>query len=496
MASKWNFTIDDNSLLFNYTPYSDGFNISDGWKTWYTGSGYIDSQSHRLGDTPQGHSYHQTRLNGASVTLRFYGSGIYLFGNTTSPYTVTLDNRVVLDSGINQNKTLLFADGELGVDNTHYITLTANISDTSQILALDRALVESTLNNGAKSPTSTAYDSLNTTFFRYSSGWQTTSVSNIPSAATPAPFESTVNPNSTFSFSISNATSVAVNASLNIGHGPYQVTIDNDASLVFNGSMNWLVGNEVIFYQGGLDLASNHTLNFTNIGLQGQNHLTLNSVTLYNSRSQTDQPAISSGKNLSTGAKAGIGVSVAVTVIALALAAAFFLLLRRRQRGSSGPVPKSSSDLEVDPFTEVNAQSSCEDIEPNATGNRGKRHGQGVVTTIDEVEGVGTSTSQIVSTPIFLTSTTHDKHYQPISTATQSSMSSLGSPGPSTAITEVDPVHSPPDGSLPSSSQEPQLQHQDVERIVELVAHRIDPASRMESHEAPPEYQSQAGWEA
>lgn len=293
-------------------------------------------------------------------------------------------------------------------------------------------------------------------------------------------------------------------------------TIDNDASLVFNGSMNWLVGNEVIFYQGGLDLASNHTLNFTNIGLQGQNHLTLNSVTLYNSRSQTDQPAyvllffcetvadfrlfvllsISSGKNLSTGAKAGIGVSVAVTVIALALAAAFFLLLRRRQRGSSGPVPKSSSDLEVDPFTEVNAQSSCEDIEPNATGNRGKRHGQGVVTTIDEVEGVGTSTSQIVSTPIFLTSTTHDKHYQPISTATQSSMSSLGSPGPSTAITEVDPVHSPPDGSLPSSSQEPQLQHQDVERIVELVAHRIDPASRMESHEAPPEYQSQAGWEA
>lgn len=61
---------------------------------------------------------------------------------------MTLDNRVVLDSGINQNTTLLFADGGLGVDNTHYITLTANISDTTQIFSLDRALVESTLNNG------------------------------------------------------------------------------------------------------------------------------------------------------------------------------------------------------------------------------------------------------------------------------------------------------------------------------------------------------------
>lgn len=90
------------------------------------------------------------RTSGDVVWIRscFSGSGIYLFGNATSPYSVTLDNRVVFDSGISQNTTLLFANSELGVDNTHYITLTANISDTSQILALDRALVESTLNNG------------------------------------------------------------------------------------------------------------------------------------------------------------------------------------------------------------------------------------------------------------------------------------------------------------------------------------------------------------
>lgn len=112
-----------------------------------------------------------------------------------------------------------------------------------------------------------------------------------------------------------------------------------------------------------------------------------------------------------------------------------------------------------------------------------------------DLDGVGPSTSQIVSAPAFVTSTSHDKRRQPISTATQSSTSPLASPGPSTSITEADTLHSPPGGSLPSGSQEPQLQHQDVERIVELVARRVDPASRMKSHEAPPEYQSQAGWE-
>lgn len=58
----------------------------------------------------------------------------------------------------------------------------------------------------------------------------------------------------------------------------WQIT-DNEASVVFNGSMNWLDANEFIFYQGGLDPASNHSFNFTNLGLQGQNHLTLSSVT-------------------------------------------------------------------------------------------------------------------------------------------------------------------------------------------------------------------------
>lgn len=44
---------------------------------------------------------------------------------------------------------VLYANADLGGDSTHFITLRANITDpTSQILGLDRAIVESSLSNG------------------------------------------------------------------------------------------------------------------------------------------------------------------------------------------------------------------------------------------------------------------------------------------------------------------------------------------------------------
>lgn len=294
----------------------------------------------------------------------------------------------------------------------------------------------------------------------------------------------------------------------------WQIT-DNEASVVFNGSMNWLDANEFIFYQGGLDPASNHSFNFTNLGLQGQNHLTLSSVTLYNSRSQDKQSTCvttsyvatiytewglylrspSSVSALSTGAKAGIGVSVAVAVIALALAAAFFFLLRRHQHASSFSVSKSSSNLVVEPFIDADGPPAREDS-GRSMGNGVKRHGEGIIPTMREVESPGKSRSQIPSTFAILTSTHNDSICQPITTPGQSSRSPLASPDPSTAVTEANILHSPQNESVSANAQDAHLQHQAVERIVELVARRMDPAGRMQAHEPPPEYQSQAGGEA
>lgn len=254
-----------NSSIF---PSADGYYLADGWKTWYTISGYIDSQAYGPGASSSGESYHQTQLNGASVSLRFHGEfpitdnflfmmrveplgcGIYVFGNATSPYSVTLDNRVVLEAGIDNYTNVLFADADLGQDDTHFITITVNISEpnTKQIFGLDRAVIESGLSNGwvpsnslsqvgsrysistclsADSPTSITYDSLNTTFFRYSSGWQTASVSDIPSAATPLPYKTTTGSAASLAFTISNATSVAANGMLDWGNGQYHVVCSN-----------------------------------------------------------------------------------------------------------------------------------------------------------------------------------------------------------------------------------------------------------------------------
>lgn len=83
----------------------------------------------------------------------------------------------------------------------------------------------------ANQPTSTVYDSQNTTFFQYSFGWDVTNVNTIPSMESPRPFMQTTDPVSYVVFSVSNSTSVALYASLDYGHGPYQVVSYNNSIL-------------------------------------------------------------------------------------------------------------------------------------------------------------------------------------------------------------------------------------------------------------------------
>jgi hypothetical protein len=40
-----------------------------------------------------GDSYHLTSLNGAQVNLVFYGTGVYLYGNTNGSYEITVDDQ-------------------------------------------------------------------------------------------------------------------------------------------------------------------------------------------------------------------------------------------------------------------------------------------------------------------------------------------------------------------------------------------------------------------
>ena len=60
--------LSDHGLLFVLK--ADGDGLTKGWQTWYTGSGY----NTQAGESTSGDSFHETSLNGAQVSLVFYGT--------------------------------------------------------------------------------------------------------------------------------------------------------------------------------------------------------------------------------------------------------------------------------------------------------------------------------------------------------------------------------------------------------------------------------------
>ena len=75
---------------------------------------------------------------------RSTGTAIYLYGNTTSAYTVELDNSISsLSPGPSENH-LLFSADDLN-DTIHTINVTALPTDVGQQLAFDRAIVTATV---------------------------------------------------------------------------------------------------------------------------------------------------------------------------------------------------------------------------------------------------------------------------------------------------------------------------------------------------------------
>ncbi|EMD40727.1 hypothetical protein CERSUDRAFT_111306, partial [Gelatoporia subvermispora B] len=159
----WNYTIDDSSPLFIFQPYGDGGAdnfTQNGWLPWYTTSHFATSG----GEAATGDSYHITSLAGASVSLAFQGSAIYLHGNASCPYDVALDDS---QSSLSPRDGLLFAAEGLPQD-THYVNLTLRPTSVNQQLAFDRADISSAKINSPPIPY--IYDNSNSSLL-YSGNW-------------------------------------------------------------------------------------------------------------------------------------------------------------------------------------------------------------------------------------------------------------------------------------------------------------------------------------
>ncbi|KAJ7779190.1 hypothetical protein B0H16DRAFT_808419 [Mycena metata] len=434
MSQLWNFSIPDTSPILSYSPYADGFGLQNGWQTWYTISGF----NTQPGEGSAGDSFHLTSLDGAEVSLQFYGSALYLYGIANASYNVVLDEKSQSFSG---RDGLLYSVENLAEKN-HSVALTAKItSNTTQQLGFSHAVVST---SDQTSPTQVFWDNTNPAV-EYLGQWTNSTVQGIPNSSVTAPFHQTLDVGASAKMNFSDAVAIAVYASTNYGHQLYSVVIDDELPQTFNASTFWLVTDAVVFFQSGLDPNTTHILNMIN--LSAGSKFTLSSIVTYQGNgsapgsttpggSPTTFPPLSSHSSVNVGAIVG----PVVGVILLGLLAAFFWIRRRGSR-------RQDQSRLISPLV---LPSANETTSPTMTQVESPRR-KGQAVWLQPVPGPPQNPMR---------SSTMRSHSSPTSTPSLTSNRTLASP----------------------------LVPADVNQLIELIAQRIDRREEGHGSEGPPEY--------
>ncbi|EMD42322.1 hypothetical protein CERSUDRAFT_102669 [Gelatoporia subvermispora B] len=457
----WNYTIDDSSSVFRFLPHGDGGSddfIQLGWQPFYSISGFNKGG----GDSSAGNSLHITSFPGASVGLDFSGTAIYLFGTTNGSYTVSVDNNPATKPTPDPSANVLFAQEGLS-PGSHFVNLTALAdANQNQTMSFDGATVTTVLDQTTL-PVPVVFQNTNTSL-TYTGNWSVDRINNIPSAANPAPYHETSVSGASVSLEFGNAVGVAINGTRNWGNWIYNVSLDGVLSS-YNGSTMWLIGDALLFYANDLDPSTNHTIEMTNTA--GGMNLWLNTITVFTansssvngtnttaspstsaslSSSSTPAPSASVNTNPVTNSAASKktptgdivgGVVGGVAALILVVAAVVWFITKKR----------AAKAPDTTPYPPILAGADS----PYSSGNDVSFSGSGRVAEKFEA-------SLRVPAPPPPTITIPPRSYEPPSSVTQ---------------------------SPPPQAQPPV----DVDRIIELIAQRIDrapPASAPADTDAPP----------
>ncbi|KAJ7292902.1 hypothetical protein C8J57DRAFT_1267517, partial [Mycena rebaudengoi] len=468
----WNVTIDDTSPFFKYIPYADGSNsgLANGWIPWYSGSKFI-AQNGEGGD---GDSYHLTSLNGAQVNLVFYGTGVYLYGNTNGSYEITVDDQD-FPSDSPTSSGLLFSGTGLK-EGTHSVTLTVTSTGLSRQMAFDRAVISTPLVD-KETPVETFFDNTDTLKLKYTGNWTTASAPGIPNSSVTHPWQETFDLDASVTMNMEPGTvGVSIWGMANWGNWLYTVSLDGDSEKTYNGSTFWKVPDALLFFQGGLDATKNHTVTLKNSTPKMK--LALNSIRTYNlpSRLQSSSTSISASSS-STGASSSkhspvsVGVIVGPILGVVALASvAVFLFWRFRSRRKAWledpnvtPEPYTDRSPHRPQFTDkypVQLQSTT------------------TVTTVAPASGDSATSTQSISPLGAPVRALYRGQKLPASSYATSSVGAV------TDLSGSGHQLQPPAVPLAATTL---TDGPTVDRLIELIAQRID-RGRHDDDSAPPEY--------
>ncbi|KAF7302635.1 hypothetical protein HMN09_00898000 [Mycena chlorophos] len=375
MSSTWNFTFDDTSPFLNYSAWAiwhvfssvlvfetsdthaeaadgSGSGLGKGWTPWYSGSGFLSSP----GEGGTGTSYHLTSLGGASVHFTFWGTDVYLYGDiNNSSYTVALDGGTATSFSPSKSALLYSATGLQ--HETHLVNITATPTGSEQF-AFDYAVIGTPYKNAA--PSELFVDNTDTSL-TYKGTWSPQNASNVPNTTAPHVWQQTVAQDASVSLQFSDAVGVAIYGMTDWGGWLFNVSVDGAPMQTFNGSTFWQVPDAMLFYRGGLDSTTNHTITLLNPNSDADFKLNLNSFRVFSAASQssgatskssgTSSPAstatstnasaeASTSKHSSVNAGEIVGPIIAVLVV-VALVGWFFW---RRRRSRQRQAAAASSD--------------------------------------------------------------------------------------------------------------------------------------------------------
>ncbi|KAG1904574.1 uncharacterized protein F5891DRAFT_749024 [Suillus fuscotomentosus] len=474
MATSWNITLNDTSPVFTYYPYYDGFGTGNGWQIWYSETGYNTA----FANPGVGISAHITSLPGANVTLSFYGTGIELHGAANCTFDVTVDG--IFSSSLSSSSDVLYSSQTLS-EGTHTFTLTAHPTSGQQ-LAFENAVIyiEQAI------PQMASYGNTNTTFLDYTGNWSVSTDTHVPGSF----FHFTETTGSSVSTTFGGSSAVVLQGIVNWGNWQYTVSLNGTQS-VLNASSFWFIPDTTLFYEGGLDPTQNYVLNIADTSEDG-NKLAINSVKLYQPQPTT---LSSSSKPSNTGEIFGAIVGV---VVLLALVVGF-LFWRRSQRLKTAILRRNSNLLanEILPrapaaqfpalATPYTISSATANIRPEKFPLIPIGRSIGVNDSLREralARGPGSVTSS--SSPY---SEASNESSGSLSSSARSRQRPLPTPPvgvSSPALSAREVYHSLRPSRLESSVQIPDSE---VDRILEIIASRIDMPERILSS-PPPQYRS------
>ncbi|KAG9007794.1 hypothetical protein FRB93_007185 [Tulasnella sp. JGI-2019a] len=244
-----NITIIDTSPIFTYSPFGEGgeagASINYGWATGYLGSGFLANGSLPRGAIGTGYSYHATAFEGGSVSLKFNGTALYLYGAANCTYDVVLDS-VTQTKTPSTTQDLLAFYQNLSMQSGHVVTIKPH-PGTNEILYFEGAIV--TTPTQTQTPTIITPQK-ETIVFSPSGSWGSPQKYGVPN-----PYHQ-VGASASLSFS---GNTIAVYGGLN-GQSTYTATLDGSAPQTFNGSTYWDINQTILYFQSGLSSSITHDL--------------------------------------------------------------------------------------------------------------------------------------------------------------------------------------------------------------------------------------------